>query len=220
MGIQERKEREREQRKLAILAAAHKEFAANGVENTSMDRIAQAAELAKGTLYLYFKNRDEILLALVTNAFMDVANNIERIVEQEKSPVEMLLECVEMFWRFANRDDVLMHSVAKFDSKDFERFDQGEMKCAMIEVNKRIVHLISSILQKGIDQKIFSIHEPLATVVIQLMIAMKGSMILLRSGMMPPDLMPKDQYQTMQSIITYIIKGLMYQQPLTNKNTP
>ncbi|MBL0323310.1 MAG: helix-turn-helix transcriptional regulator [Ignavibacteria bacterium] len=50
MGIRERKEREKEQRRIDILDSARQAFLKHGLEQTSMDRIAQEAELAKGTL--------------------------------------------------------------------------------------------------------------------------------------------------------------------------
>lgn len=69
MGIIERKEREREARRGQILAAAQKVFQDRGLTQTSMDDIAKEAELAKGTIYLYYKNKDELLLGLILRGF-------------------------------------------------------------------------------------------------------------------------------------------------------
>lgn len=69
MGIIERKEREREARRDQILTAAQSEFQLHGLGQTSMDDIAKEAELAKGTIYLYYKNKDELLLGLVLRGF-------------------------------------------------------------------------------------------------------------------------------------------------------
>ena len=60
MGVAERREREKEQRRQAILDAAEHLFFKKGVEDTTMDDVAEAAEFSKGTLYLYFKNREDI----------------------------------------------------------------------------------------------------------------------------------------------------------------
>ena len=64
MGITERKEREKNQRQADIVAAAEQIFFSKGYENATMDDVAKAAELAKGTLYLYFKSKEELLLAI------------------------------------------------------------------------------------------------------------------------------------------------------------
>lgn len=64
MGVAERRERERSERREAILDAAEAVFLKKGVAPTTMDEIAQRAELAKGTLYLYFASKDELFCAV------------------------------------------------------------------------------------------------------------------------------------------------------------
>jgi AcrR family transcriptional regulator len=60
MGIYERKQREKEQRKTEIINAARKVFSNKGFNTATMEEIASEAELSPGTLYLYFKNKEEL----------------------------------------------------------------------------------------------------------------------------------------------------------------
>ena len=60
MGIAERKEREKLQRRLDIINAAEEIFFDKGFDNATMDDIAAKAELSKGTLYLYFNSKEEL----------------------------------------------------------------------------------------------------------------------------------------------------------------
>ena len=60
MGIAERKEREKEHRRNTILDAAEEVFFSKGINLATMDEVAERAELSKGTLYLYFKNKEEL----------------------------------------------------------------------------------------------------------------------------------------------------------------
>jgi TetR/AcrR family transcriptional regulator len=64
MGISERKEREKVQRQELIVEAAEKVFLSKGFESSTMDDVGKQAELSKGTLYLYFKSKEELLLAI------------------------------------------------------------------------------------------------------------------------------------------------------------
>ncbi|MFH1581615.1 MAG: TetR/AcrR family transcriptional regulator [Pseudomonadota bacterium] len=64
MGIQERKERERGRRRQQILIAAKKVFYNKGFAKVTMEDIAKEAELSPGTLYLYFKSKDELCASL------------------------------------------------------------------------------------------------------------------------------------------------------------
>ncbi len=74
MGIQERKERDRERRRQDIMVAARRVFSAKGYEKTTMEDIAREVELSPGTLYLYFKNKDDLYasLSLRVLQFMNV----------------------------------------------------------------------------------------------------------------------------------------------------
>ena len=64
MGITERREREKAQRRVAIIEAAERVFFSRGIEAATMDEVAEAAELSKGTLYLYFKSKEDLHLAI------------------------------------------------------------------------------------------------------------------------------------------------------------
>lgn len=64
MGIQERKEREVERRRQQIIVAARRVFSSRGFSKATMEDIAGEAELSPGTIYLYFKNKDELYASL------------------------------------------------------------------------------------------------------------------------------------------------------------
>jgi len=64
MGIKERKEREKERRRQQIIVAAKRVFSEKGYNRATIEDIAQAAELSPGTLYLYFKNKEELFASL------------------------------------------------------------------------------------------------------------------------------------------------------------
>lgn len=55
---------DKEEKRLDIASASIELFARKGVAQTSIDEIAKSAGVAKGTIYLYFKNKEEIILAI------------------------------------------------------------------------------------------------------------------------------------------------------------
>lgn len=65
MSVRERKQRERMARRQAILAAAAKVFADYGLEGATVEMVAREAEVAVGTIYLYFCSRDDLFLSLM-----------------------------------------------------------------------------------------------------------------------------------------------------------
>lgn len=78
------------QKRIAILNAAKQRLRKYGIQKTKMQEIAQDVGIAVGTLYLYFKNKDEILIAS-TEAFANQhLADAEAILNSDKSPPEKL----------------------------------------------------------------------------------------------------------------------------------
>ena len=65
MSVRERKQRERLARRETILAAAAQVFAAHGVDGATVEMVARQAEVAVGTIYLYFFSRDDLFVSLM-----------------------------------------------------------------------------------------------------------------------------------------------------------
>jgi len=95
MGIKERREREEQSRLQAILHAAESVFARKGYYETRMDDIALEAELAKGTLYYYFKSKDEIYAHLLERESENVFEEIKGRIPQKATFLEILEKVVD-----------------------------------------------------------------------------------------------------------------------------
>lgn len=84
MTIADRRERERQQRRESILDAAERIFFAKGVAASTMDEIADAVELSKGTIYLYFKTKEDLYVGIVERCMhrlIDMFREAERSVD-------------------------------------------------------------------------------------------------------------------------------------------
>lgn len=107
MGITERKEREREEMRELILVAAQKVFLENGYEKTSIRAIADIIEYSPATIYLYYKDKNELFLALHTTAFQKlmvefaavavIPDPFERLVELGRRYIKFAIENPELY---------------------------------------------------------------------------------------------------------------------------
>ena len=79
--IQARKERERAVREELILDHAQRMLLQDGFQNLNLDELAEAVEYSKGTLYLHFKTKEDIALAVVTRAQKERADLFERALK-------------------------------------------------------------------------------------------------------------------------------------------
>lgn len=81
---------DKEKKKDMILRAAMKLFARQGIAETKMEEVAEAAKIAKGTIYEYFKSRDE-LLNLSFNYLLVLINQLVRQrMTESSSPDEKI----------------------------------------------------------------------------------------------------------------------------------
>ncbi len=100
MGITERKERDREEMRELILQAARTLFLTKGYEKTSIRNIADAIEYSPGTIYLYYKDKNELLFALHEAAFARMTAELSQ-VGSISDPFARLVEMGHQYIKYA-----------------------------------------------------------------------------------------------------------------------
>jgi AcrR family transcriptional regulator len=95
MGIQERKQRERERRRQQIIVAAKRVFSEKGFSKATMEDIAREAELSPGTLYLYFKNKDELYASLSLRILQYMNIRLEDVKKETDSNPEQKIDSIK-----------------------------------------------------------------------------------------------------------------------------
>ena len=83
-----------EQKRSAIASAAMELFASYGFKSVSMDNIAERACVAKGTLYLYFKDKEALFYHLLDQFLADFGRQIQEIEARHLSLVDELMEVI------------------------------------------------------------------------------------------------------------------------------
>jgi AcrR family transcriptional regulator len=109
MGITERREREKNERRRAILSCARELILSQGVDRVSMDDIARKAELSKATLYLYFSGKEIIFNEICEESARVFLDHFKPLLETGLSGMDAL----KCFWRgyvelFGNFDEMLI----------------------------------------------------------------------------------------------------------------
>jgi AcrR family transcriptional regulator len=101
MGVAERRERERQARKEAVLEAARHLLLEKGFRGTTTKEVAKRCELSEATLFFYFKNKDEILLSLLFESIRFWAEGLERL-EKSRLGASKLLDAIWQFHEAVN----------------------------------------------------------------------------------------------------------------------
>jgi AcrR family transcriptional regulator len=99
VGVTERKEREKEEMRIRIMNAARRLFLDQGFEKTSIRNIADAIEYSPGTIYLYYKDKNELFFALHQESFIGLINSFQVIVDI-KDPFEQLVAMGKQYMKY------------------------------------------------------------------------------------------------------------------------
>lgn len=108
MGITDRKEREKQEMRKLIINAAMEMFITEGFDKTSIRNIADKIEYSPATIYLYYKDKDELLYEVQGQAFMELYNAFVKDVTAT-DPLERL--------------DQLLHSYVNFGFEHPDLYD-------------------------------------------------------------------------------------------------
>lgn len=149
MGIVERREREKTERRNTILTSAEELFFRNGYEKTRMLEIAHHCELSKGALYLYFNNKEDLAKAVVIRAYdllLDVletnASLAETGLDKVRAMLQSLFSIYEEHYRTFYLSFVLESHLQGYLTDDRKWPERTERM-------DRIHHLAASALRQG-----------------------------------------------------------------------
>src|ERR1700712_5869603 len=87
-----------EERPQQILKAALAIFAERGLAQARLEDIAKRAGLSKGTIYLYFPNKEELFREVVRSTVIAQIERGEAVFESERDPRQALLSWMEGYW--------------------------------------------------------------------------------------------------------------------------
>ena len=166
MGIAERKEREKEQRKNDIVNAAERVFFKKGQEDTTMDDVAEEAELSKGTLYLYFKNKEDLYLAIHLRGNRILYSLFENAVKNESIGIEKTRAIGKAYVEFFNKYPDYFNAMLYFESRDIDFEDQNSVAAECLVEGKAILQLLIESIITGVkDGSIRSTIDPIKTAI-------------------------------------------------------
>ena len=100
MSVRERKQRERLARRETILAAAAQVFAAHGVDGATVEMVARQAEVAVGTIYLYFFSRDDLFVSLMAERIGRLRARYLEIHARDLKPLDELRAIVNAYFDY------------------------------------------------------------------------------------------------------------------------
>jgi len=133
-----------------LVDVARQLFAKSGKNNVTMNDIATASQKGRRTLYTYFKNKNDIYLAVIEREMNLLLEKLEAVIIKDAPPDEMLVDYI------FTRQDAIKESVTRNGSlrSDFFR-DIYEVERVRRRFDIMETKMIKNILDKGVEQNIF-----------------------------------------------------------------
>ena len=160
MGVAERKAREKLARQQAILDAARECFFKDGFEATTISQIAQNVELSTGTLYLYFKNKEEIYVSILEEG-LDILYALMKDSERPgMTPSELLEGYANAYHRFYTDYGQYFDIMFFLRRPDKEVELQGDLEQKLEHQTGRCLGLVESAIRDGTSAGEFRHVDP------------------------------------------------------------
>jgi AcrR family transcriptional regulator len=148
MSTQHRKTLEKEHRRSTILAAAESIMQESGLQALNIDQVAARTQLAKGTIYLYFKSKEEILATLTLKARQLLLEAFEQVASQSSDPLWVITEIIRANYSFYRRNPLYYQLVSLYQANNAltETLELQKASKAIIDL---VVKLVESAKANG-----------------------------------------------------------------------
>ncbi len=152
MGLEERRKRERENRKNAILKAARKLFFEKGFRQVTVENIARKAEFSKGSIYLYFNSKEEIYSQILLNDIDKFHDRVADILQGPSSASEALIRVAEIYVDFFLNDRELFRILMNFMLHNKDMNLPEDINNHIIKTTNRTISIIEQVFKYGIEK--------------------------------------------------------------------
>jgi len=137
-----------DERKTQILNAAESVFTKKGFDEARMDDIAEKTGLSKGTLYLYFKSKDDLIIAILDRIFKREFRQLENLKESETSSSDAIWKLTDLVTK--DIIDILRLIPILYGFLALA-FRNKYVQRALKEYENRYLNILIPIIQQGID---------------------------------------------------------------------
>jgi len=139
-----------EEKRQQIMKAAEKLFMTRRFHEIKMDEVAQAAKVGKGTLYLYFKDKEDLLFETITSGLDELYKLLQdKVLESLPFEEQLVGLCAEIRNFFESRRELYQMIVAE-EARMF--FYVGSLGERWRQERQRIVSVVVSMIERGVAE--------------------------------------------------------------------
>ena len=163
MGIKERKEREKERRRQQIMVAAKRVFSIKNFNKATMEDIAREAELSPGTIYLYFKNKEELFASLSLRILHYMNIRLEQVHNDNfQEPEQKMKALKQALYEVYEFDPIVLINMFHLQSSETLRNLSPHLLSEIKDLSRSSFRSMAKIFEEGIKKGDFIDRHPVA----------------------------------------------------------
>ncbi len=149
----------RSEKRDIILDAAEEIFSEKGFHLATVDEIAQKAGVAKGTIYLYFKDKLDLFLSTMERKLIEMVSKLEEVEAEVDDPVEAIAQIIALHFEFAkSHERLIQHMTPEKFKPPADRFHGNRMPLVREKIFRpinRSIELIERCIRRGQEKGVF-----------------------------------------------------------------
>lgn len=149
--LAERRQEEKDRRREEILDAAAAMAAEHGMAAFTMDQVARKARLSRALLYVYFRDKEDLLLGLADRAHNLLHDRFASIRAKRQAGLKQIQAMGRAYVAFADESPVYFEALACFAAHEPDKNDKGSNAARCMEGGDRIHGLMIEALSAGIE---------------------------------------------------------------------
>ena len=208
MGVRERKQREKERRRQQILVAAKRVFVKKGYSRATMESIAKEAELSAGTIYLYFRNKNELWATLTLRVLHYLLIRLDHLHSQTdldhkgktSQLMAVLLEAYEL-------DPMIFKKLFDLQTSETPKELNTDLIHEINSLRRQTIKKIAAIFQQGINPGICPDRHPME--IADIVWSMFSGVILWTTGKHTKDYAADQLKPTLETAFEILEKGIL-----------
>ncbi len=137
------KESQKQKRRAQIIEGAVKVFARKGFYHATVKDVAREAGVADGTIYLYFKNKDDLLISLFESKMEDILSHFRMRLAVLEDPLDKLREFIQVYFELIE-NDIELSDVFQVELRQSSKFLKDYHNEKFMEYMELIADIISA----------------------------------------------------------------------------
>jgi len=159
MGLKERRQREKNQRKEQILDAARTLLLDKGLEATSINKIAKRAELGVATIYSYYKNKEALYVALQEEGLDLLYSKVMEAAKKGRNPADKIKKITLTYFQFSESHKDYFDIINYFLSAP-RVILSSDHKTQVDHHGNKILKQLEEVIREGIQKGVFRKVNP------------------------------------------------------------